>query len=389
MKSGTINIISGIRAKVINSISDLFYLCFAAKEYRSFRKAFTVMKELFFLKREIAGHKIRKIVKANGRYQWNMHLPGFPSEALTKHVLGEMNRICKVRSFGNRLSILFIGITKKCPLQCLHCYEWDALNQKDTLSLEDLKKIIWSFQETGVSHIQLGGGEPMTRFEDMVELIKDIKPGADIWISTCGFNLSAERAVTLKKAGLNGAAISLDHFEPGIHNAFRGNPKAFDWAISATENCQKAGLITCWSICVTREFISRENLFQYALAAKKNNVTYVQLFEPMPSGRYAGQDVALNPTQIKILEDFYTEMNTSPKYRDLPLLVYLGVYQRRIGCLGSGNRYVYVDTDGNIQSCPFCRVSDKMNVNEHPVGELLQWIMNEGCQNVKGLGVIA
>jgi MoaA/NifB/PqqE/SkfB family radical SAM enzyme len=193
----------------------------------------------------------------------------------------------------------------------------------------------------------------------------------------------------LKKAGLTGAAISLDHFEPELHNEFRGHPKAYDWAISATENCRKAGLITCWSACVTREFISRENLFQYTLAAKKNNVTYVQLFEPMPSGRYAGQDVTLNPVQIKILEDFYTEMNTSPKYRDFPLLVYLGVYQRRIGCLGSGNRYVYVDTDGNIQSCPFCRVSDKMNVNEHPVGELLQWIMNEGCQNVKGLGVIA
>jgi MoaA/NifB/PqqE/SkfB family radical SAM enzyme len=382
MKRGNIHVITGIRAKLINSISDLFYLLFAAKEYRSFRKAFKVMSKLFALKREIAGHHINKIVKANGRYHWNMHLPGFPSKALTKHVLGEMNRISPVRSFSNRLSILFIGITKKCPLKCLHCYEWDALNQKDTLSLDDLKKITRSFQESGVSHIQLGGGEPMSRFEDMIELIKDIKPGTDIWISTCGFNLSEEKAVTLKNAGLTGVAISLDHFEPELHNAFRGHPKAFDWAISATENCRKAGLITCWSICVTREFISRENLFQYTLAAKKNNVTYVQFFEPMPAGRFSGKDVALDPEQLKILTNFYIELNTSPKYRDFPLLVYLGVYQRRIGCLGSGNRYVYVDTDGNIQSCPFCRTNQKMVVNDHPVNELLQWIMKEGCHHV-------
>jgi MoaA/NifB/PqqE/SkfB family radical SAM enzyme len=359
-------------------------LLLAIKEYGSIRKAFEVMTRVYALKRVIAGHRINKIIRAYGRYYWNMHLPGFPSGALTTHVYGEMNRIRPVKSKNNRLSVLFFGITKKCPLKCLHCYEWEALNQKETLSPDDLKKIVRSFQETGVSHIQLGGGEPMARFEDMVELIRDIKPGADIWISTCGYNLSEEKALALKNAGLRGAAISLDHFEPALHNAFRGNPKAFDWAISATENCHNAGLLTCWSVCVTRDFISRDNLFQYALAAKRSNVTFVQLFEPMPAGRYAGKDVALDPAQVKILQDFYIEMNTSPRYRDFPLMVYLGVYQRRIGCLGSGNRYVYVDTDGNIQSCPFCRTIEKMEVNGHPVEELLQWIMDKGCRSFSG-----
>ena len=381
MKKQGIYNVTGLSARVINSVSDLFYIWEAMKEYRSFTKAIEVMTELYALRKVIAGHRIYRIVKANGRYYWTMHLPGFPSASLTKHVLGEMNRISPVHSKNNRLSVLFLGITKKCPLQCLHCYEWDALNRRDTLSLPDLKKIVSTFQESGVSHIQLGGGEPMTRFEEMVELIKDIRPGADIWISTCGFNLTEEKALILKKARLTGVAISVDHFEHEPHNVFRGNPKAFDWAMTATENCRKAGLITCWSICVTREFISRENLIQYALAAKRNKVTYIQLFEPMQAGRYSGKDVRLNETQVKILEDFYIELNTSPKYRDFPLAVYLGVYQRRIGCLGSGNRYVYVDTDGNIQSCPFCRTDKKMEVNEHPAGELLQWISNEGCRH--------
>jgi MoaA/NifB/PqqE/SkfB family radical SAM enzyme len=294
-------------------------------------------------------------------------------------VLGEMNRISPVKSRNNRLSVLFLGITKKCPLHCLHCYEWDALNHKDTLSLSDLKEIIRTFQDLGVGHIQLGGGEPMTRFEDLVEIIKDIKPHTDIWVSTSGFNLSEENAKLLKKAGLDGVAISLDHFVPELHNAFRGSLMAFDWAMTATQNCQKAGLITCWSICVTREFVSNYNLFQYALAAKKNNVTYVQLFEPMPSGRYSGKDVTLDMTQKKILEDFYFEMNTSPKYKDFPLMVYFGPRNRRIGCLGSGNRYLYVDTDGNIQSCPFCRNNKKLRVNDNPIEELLDKLMIEGC----------
>ena len=377
--------ITGIRAIIIGYIAFIFIFYLAIREYNSLTKAIEVLRKLKKLKFEVAGKQnVNKIVKINGRYHWNMHLPGFPSKAQIANVLGEMNRISPVRSKNNRLSVLFLGITKKCPLQCLHCYEWGALNHKDTLSLSALKNIIIKFQDLGVGHIQLGGGEPMTRFDDMVEIIKDIKTHTDIWISTCGFNLSEEKAMLLKKAGLNGVAISMDHFEPELHNAFRGHQNAFDWAITATHNCQKAGLITCWSICVTREFLSKDNLIQYAWAAKKNNVIFVQLFEPMPAGRYSEKDVTLSSAQKKILEDFYFEMNTSPKYKDFPMMVYFGPRDRRIGCLGSGNRYLYIDTDGYLQSCPFCRNSKKMQVNNNRLEELLDDLIIEGC-NFKNL----
>ncbi|HNW73192.1 MAG TPA: radical SAM protein [Bacteroidales bacterium] len=383
MKKNPVKIIYGTRARLINGAGDLFYFLLTIMDYRSLSKGIRVMKRLHALQMEIAGHKLCKLVRAHGRYHWNMHLPGFPSGALTEHVRGEMNRLIPVRKKHNRLSTLFFGITNRCPMSCRHCYEWEALNHKDTLSLPEMKKIIGSFRQQGVSHIQFGGGEPMARFSDLVELIRESGPGPDLWISTCGFIFSEEKAHELKKAGLTGVAISLDHYIPELHNEFRGHPKAFDWAMTATENCHKAGLVTCWSLCVTREFVSRDNLYRYALLAMQNGVSYVQLFEAMPSGRFKGQDVALNPAEIGILEDFYTEMNTLKKYQDFPMIVYMGKYQRRIGCLGAGNRYVYVDTFGNIQSCPFCRNREEMKVNEHPIPELLQWIMEQGCSHTK------
>jgi MoaA/NifB/PqqE/SkfB family radical SAM enzyme len=380
MKNHTPEYVTGIRKSLIEGRSNLHFILKAIAEYRSLPIALRVMKEVMDLKKEITGRiPVRKLVKANGRYHWNMHLPGFPSRALDEHALGEMNRISPVRSKNNRLSILFMGITKKCPLQCRHCYEWDALNQAETLTLSAMKRILKKFLDAGVSHIQLAGGEPMTRFDDLVELVKYIGSGPDSWISTCGFNLTAERAMILKKAGLSGVAVSVDHFDPDAHNDFRGNRRAWDWAINATANAREAGLITCWSVCVTREFVSRGNLLQYAAEAKRNKVTYIQVFEPMAAGRYLGKDVTLRPEELKILEDFYRELNTNKRFRDFPVIAYTGIYQRRIGCLGSGNRYVYVDTDGNIQACPFCRNAEKMQVNDHSAYELLDRISREGC----------
>jgi len=384
MKNKTPHTITGIRKRLIESCSSLFFIYKAISEYRSIQAAMDVLKKLTRLKRDVQGNlPVSKMVKANGRYYWNLHVPGFPSKALTANVVGDMNRIHPVRSGNNRLNMLFLGITKKCPLQCQHCYEWDALNKKETLTLSSLKSIVDKFQRSGVGHIHLLGGEPMARFEEMVELIRDIKPDTEVWMSTCGFNLTEGKAIILKEAGLTGVAISLDHFEPGPHNEFRGNPRAFDWALAATTNCRKAGLITCWSLCTTREFISHDNLYQYALAAKRNKVNYIQLFEPMPTGRYSGKDVALTPSQIKILEDFHREMNTSRNYRDFPLVEYIGQYQRRIGCLGSGNRYLFIDPDGNVQSCPFCRTSRKMHAEDQDVDDLIDWIGKEGCQRYK------
>jgi len=68
----------------------------------------------------------------------------------------------------------------------------------------------------------------------------------------------------MKKAGLTGVAISLDHFDPQKHNEFRGSSHAYDWAVIATQNCTNSGLLTCWSLCVTRDVISPENLMAYA-----------------------------------------------------------------------------------------------------------------------------
>lgn len=375
--------IIGVEKAVIEGLSSAWYYLLALKEYRSVSKTTRNMRALNRLKKEVSGvSHIYKMVRVNRKYYWNMHLPGFPGSILNSYVVGELNRIEKVRSPASRLSILFLTITKKCQLACQHCYAWDEMDKKPDLPVERLKEIGQAFIKEGVSHIHLGGGEPMQRYNDMLELIRHLHQGAEIWMATNGFELTEQQAFELKQAGLKGVAISIDHYNPRLHNSFRGHPESFSRAIEATMNCQKAGLVTCWSVCVTKDFVSRENLFRYAEMARKHHVTWIQLFESMPSGRYAGKDVVLSQNEKKIIEDFYLEINNKPQYKKYPVVEYIGIYQKKIGCLGAGNRYVYVDTNGNLQPCPFCLCSEKIPVDTGDIKGCLEKVAKQGCKKV-------
>jgi hypothetical protein len=62
----------------------------------------------------------------------------------------------------------------------------------------------------------------------------------------------------------------------------------------------------------------------------------------------------LKPEHLKLLEEVFLSYNQEVAYRDFPIIVYHGYYQRRVGCMASGNRMVYVDTNGDFMKCPFC-----------------------------------
>ena len=172
---------------------------------------------------------------------------------------------------------------------------------------------------------------------------------------TSGLNMTQQNASKLKLAGLTGVVISLDHFDPKKHNAFRGFNKAYEWAETAARNSIANNLVTAFSLCATKEFVTEENLMEYARLTKAIGVSFIQLLEPKAVGHYYGKDVALRAEQEKILEEFYWKMNNHKAYRDYPIVCYHGYYQRRIGCFAAGDRNLYVDTNGDLQACPFCQ----------------------------------
>jgi MoaA/NifB/PqqE/SkfB family radical SAM enzyme len=363
-----------LRSKELSVLSDCMRQ--PARIIRTAKRARAIRK-LFF-----GDLGLRKIARVAGRYYWGHHCPGWPSAAFDSYLRNEIGRIEPYREQAPGLHSVYMAITKKCPLACEHCFEWDNLNKKEKLSLADIRKMVYRFQAEGVAQIHFSGGEPMLRVGDLEEVIRGAQPGTDFWVITSGFHFTAENALRLKRAGLTGVSVSLDHYLPQAHNRFRGSERAFADAIQAVIHAKAAGLVVNLSLCTTKEFTTAENLMQYARLAKQLGVTFIQLLEPRAVGHYANRDVHLSSEQETLLFDFYEKLNGDPQYRGWPIVAFHGYHQRRVGCSGAGQRFLYVDTDGDVHACPFCQ-RKQGNVLAVPLKQIIETLQTSGCHTFK------
>lgn len=377
-------IIYGVHASFITLIIALNILAIAIWAYRSVITAVKVFYRLMLEKKLVFGELFRiRYVKAGNRFYLSCMSAGWPSPAFTKFIQNELVRVLPFSKRKNYLQILILAITRKCGLRCEHCFEWNNLGSKEVLEFLDLKRIIHDFQDRGISLIQLSGGEPLNRFNEMLELLRTAKPGTDFWLVTSGSGLSLKRARQLKHAGLTGVTISLDHWSEEAHNKFRKNAKSFQWVQEAVLNCHKAGLSASLSLCATKKFVSNDNLWKYLRLAKGMGAGFVRILEPRQAGRYTGKDVALSEEQVEQLKEFYLSVNSDSRFRTWPILLYPGYHQRQYGCFGAGERFLYIDSKGEMHACPFCRESTG-NVLATPVDVCIKRMATmTGCLQFK------
>jgi MoaA/NifB/PqqE/SkfB family radical SAM enzyme len=374
------SLISGWRKKFVVLSFRLTIIGIAIKSYTNPWHWIYVPLTLIKIRRKNIGqHYLNKLAYVDKRYYWGLYTPGWNGIPFRRFIASEMNHVVPVKQSVNRFINAYVAITKKCSLQCEHCYEWENLNKKEVLSPEQLKSIVAKLQQRGVSQIHFSGGEPLLKMDLLIDVLNSAKKETDFWVLTSGFKLTLDNAKKLKRAGLNGVMISLDHYKPEKHNQFRGFKEAYYWVEKAVQNAIDNQLVVALSLCATREFTTIENLITYANLAKKMGVSFVQILEPKAVGHYSGKDVSLSNDQISLLENFYLEMNYDSKYKEYPLISYHGYYQRKQGCYGAGNRSLYIDTDGNLNACPFCQ-SKTGNVLDEDFDNSISNLQKLGCQ---------
>ncbi len=376
-------IISGSRRLFIRIRIRARIILIIFRNYRSLSTSIHLLKHLLRFRKSAFGEsKVMKYARVDGKYSVGLYTPAFYTPAFEAFILGEVSRIMPLDRQTNRFTSLLLSITKKCALRCEHCSEWATLNGEEVLSVSDIITIIDKFQETGTAQIHFSGGEPLQRMSELPAIIRHASMKSECWILTSGHLLTYENAVKLKSAGLTGVVVSIDHFDPEVHNKFRGSARSYAWAEQAVRNAIQAKLVTAVSICVTKSFVNESNLFAYAEMAKKLGVSYIQIFEPKPVGHYQGKDVELSDNETEILESFFFTMNNDRKYRSYPIVLYHGYYQRRIGCFSAGSRHLYVDSAGDLYDCPFCRTKSG-NVLQEDINKLAGQLKMKGCSKYK------
>jgi MoaA/NifB/PqqE/SkfB family radical SAM enzyme len=371
--------VMGIHNAVVSAKMWARVIRIAARVYRSPVRAGRALVRLRrAMKDWRSGEGSMRFVTVSGRYFGNLYMPGWPSKAFDTFVERELKRIDPVGA-PPALQSVVMAITGRCALQCEHCVEWDALNKPESLTTQELHEIAGQVRQRGAGQLFFSGGEPMTRFDDLISLTAAAGRESDVWVITSGMGLTAEKARRLKEAGATGLAISVDHWDASAHDRFRGTPGSFEAARRAALHARNASLLVTLMLCPTRRFVTPDDLNRYGEMAREWNVNFIQILEPQQAGRYTGKDVRLAASSQEILEQFRLDSNRRA-IRDTarPMVHYVDNSARAIGCGGAGDRAIYIDTAGNLHACPFCRApGPRMLDQEFP--DALDRLQATGC----------
>lgn len=209
-----------------------------------------------------------------------------------------------------------IGITMRCPNNCIHCGAADIIAGPEP-TLDEVNRIIDESIELGTYLISFDGGEPMLR-SDLADMVRHVDKSKAIAISfTSGYGLSAEKAKELKNAGLYAVLISLDSPDPKEHDRIRGRTGCYEDVMNGISNSLDAGLLTGLFVVVTPDNI--DDLEEFYNLAQDKGIHEISLYEIVAVGRWLDHESeTINSNDVARLARFQQEKN---KLKDGPRVI--------------------------------------------------------------------
>lgn len=255
------------------------------------------------------------------------------------------NRYKKLETKSHPLNYLFLEITRKCNLNCLHCGS-DCKHETSVpeLTTESWLKII-DFVYDNISEkvtFIITGGEPLMH-KDLFEIGGHIhKKGMKWAMVTNGMLLSEDVMRKLETEGLSSLTISLDG--PEIqHNKLRNSGVSFKKVMSALDVLGKSAIMYKDSVtCVYPDNLA--HLDETAEILIEKGISSWRLFRIFPSGRAEdNKDLLLSFEQTKQMVDWIAKNKKSYAKRGLNI---------NLSCEG----WLPMETDKQVRDFPFiCR----------------------------------
>ena len=114
---------------------------------------------------------------------------------------------------GRPLGVLRLSLTARCNLACPYCLP-DGLEPPGLLTREQRLRVIEAAVALGATSLRLTGGEPLLHrgLEELITAVQPLKHQGlgEVALTSNGALLSAERARSLRAAGLDQITLSLD-----------------------------------------------------------------------------------------------------------------------------------------------------------------------------------
>jgi MoaA/NifB/PqqE/SkfB family radical SAM enzyme len=264
-------------------------------------------------------------------------LPPIPSGPFSRLLLNE----AKIAIGIPVPQTVSIEATRQCGACCDHCLIKEGEGE---LGRDELIAVIDSALELGACIITFTEGDPLLK-DEIFDLIKHVDPNkAVVNLITPGLEMTVEKAVKLKEAGLYNLIIGIYSPKAEEHDRVRGVEGAHAKAVEAIRIALETGLmVTMSSHIKSGQVDGIMDLYEFA---RELGVQELSVWEGMP------RTPEENLTQIereKIVE-IYRRINSTPGGPRLFANTYFE--GQMLGCL-AGRRWLHVGVDGNVRACPY------------------------------------
>ena len=190
---------------------------------------------------------------------------------------------------GREINYIRLSITDRCNLRCQYCMPANGIDHKaceQILRYEDFLRIVTAASELGIHKVRITGGEPLVR-KGVIGFLEKLSaiPGIEKIALTTNGILLADKAQSLKNAGVQRLNVSLDSLHPKIFTEMtRGG--SLEAVLAGIRAAETAGLKIKLNMVVMRGINDQEVLSFAALSI--NNPWSVRFIEYMPTIREAG-----------------------------------------------------------------------------------------------------
>jgi len=276
----------------------------------------------------------------------NTFFPPYPSPAFDRFLLTVIEK--------RRIPYsAYFAVTDQCPARCPHCSYGN--HQPGRLNTQDAQNILRQIKQLGAITIGLTGGEPLLR-PDIIQLVETIGPDTASILFTTGFNLTADLAKQLKRAGLHCLMIGLESDNPAQHNAVRNLLGSFDQAMKAIEFSLNAGLYTAVSTVGSKSKVQEGVLPRIAQLASRLSVHEFRILEPIPTGSMFDQpEEILSPQDSQAIARFHQSWNRNHRGPSIASFSRLES-DAMFGC-GAGYHHLFIDAIGSVCPCDLTPLS--------------------------------
>jgi len=139
---------------------------------------------------------------------------------------------------GPRLKALFMFLTKRCNLHCVHCYRGEA--EASDMPLDVAKRILDQLVEGGGTSVTFSGGEAL-QHPRIKEILQHVGRRLKVAIGTNGTLITAEWAAFFARELEVIVQISLDGPDAETHDPIRGKG-SFARSMEGIRHLKEAGL---------------------------------------------------------------------------------------------------------------------------------------------------